>query len=78
MLFQYTQHITCGIMDIFLRRSCSPMSVICIPSISNTPSGSANLNNADNKEDLPAPVLPTMPIYGHIISHLGNAVVPKD
>ena len=70
MSFQYTQHITCGIMDIFLRRSCSPMLVICIPSISNTPSGSANLNNADNKEDLPAPVLPTMPICTYTVMNM--------
>ena len=33
------------------------------PSISMTPSGSAILNKACTKEDLPAPVRPIIPIY---------------
>ena len=33
------------------------------PSISMTPSGSAILNKACTKEDLPAPVRPMIPIY---------------
>ena len=48
-------------IDSFDRRSCSPKLVICTPSISSTPSGSAILNRAERSDDLPAPVRPTIP-----------------
>lgn len=55
---------TWGIIDILDRRSCSPISVSCTPSISRTPSGSAIRNREVNSEDLPAPLRPMTPIWG--------------
>ncbi len=39
------------------------MSLLTTPSIVTTPEDSAILNKTDSREDLPAPVLPTIPIY---------------
>lgn len=54
---------TCGMMDIFWRRVCRPISVVWKPSIIILPSGSASRNKAEIRELLPAPVRPTMPTY---------------
>lgn len=54
---------TWGIMDSLLLKSCNPIAVIETPSIFNTPVGSAIRNNADIRDDLPAPVRPTIPIW---------------
>lgn len=48
-------------MDRLLLKSRNEMSVIGTASIRTVPSGSASLNKAATNEDLPAPVLPTMP-----------------
>ena len=48
---------------MFGRRSCRPMSRHSIPLIFMLPFGSASLKNEATKEDLPAPVRPTIPIY---------------
>ena len=46
------------------RRSCSPMVAISTPSITILPPALSRIrNNAKAREDLPAPVRPTMPIY---------------
>lgn len=47
--------------DRLFLKSGSEMSVMGIASIRTVPSGSASLNNAAINEDLPAPVLPTIP-----------------
>ena len=45
-------------------RSCSPKSEILMPSMAMyPPAASIMRNNARAKEDLPAPVLPTIPIF---------------
>ena len=48
-------------MDRLLLKSRNEMSVIGTASIRTEPSGSASLNNAAINDDLPAPVLPTIP-----------------
>lgn len=48
-------------MDNLDLRSLSSNSCISTPSIMILPSFRANLNNAPIKDDLPAPVLPTIP-----------------
>ena len=50
---------------MFGRRSCRPMSRHSIPSIFILPFGSASLKNEAIRDDLPAPVRPTIPIYLH-------------
>ena len=50
-------------MLIFLLKSLRPILEISTPSINSCPSNSFNLNNNDINELLPAPVLPTIPIY---------------
>lgn len=50
-----------GIIEILDRKSRNPNSCISTSSIIMFPSFIANLNNADIKEDFPAPVLPTIP-----------------
>lgn len=50
-------------MEIFDRRSLSPKLLMSTLSIVMEPSLTDNLNNAPIKDDFPAPVLPTIPIY---------------
>lgn len=50
-------------IEILFRKSSSAMVFVSIASISITPSNLANLNNADMRDDLPAPVLPTIPTF---------------
>lgn len=53
---------SCGIMPIFDRKSSNPIVDVLIPSITMLPSsGSTSRNKAVMREDLPAPVRPTMP-----------------
>lgn len=55
--------LTCGMMVIRERRSCSPILIISMPSISMLPPAGSMMRNKDNAiDDLPAPVRPTMPI----------------
>lgn len=54
---------TCGMIDIFCRRRCRPISEVRKPSMLIFPSGSTSRNKADTRELLPAPVRPTMPTY---------------
>lgn len=56
---------TCGITDSLDLKSCRPSSAISIPSILIVPFDSASLRRADNREDFPAPVRPTMPTYNN-------------
>lgn len=51
-----------GIIESLERKSRSPNSCISKLSMIIFPSLTANLNNALNKDDFPAPVLPTIPI----------------
>ena len=45
-------------------RSCSPIVSIFIPSMLISPPAASMMRNKDNvMEDLPAPVLPTIPIW---------------
>jgi len=54
-------------MVSLLRRSCKPMSAMFTPSIVILPSAaSIILNKARVRDDLPAPVRPTMPTYKNI------------
>ena len=53
-----------GIMDILVRTSCSPRPRHSTSSILILPIGSASLKKEDMREDFPAPVLPTIPIWG--------------
>ena len=55
--------LTCGIIDTFSLKSCNPISLIDTPSIFILPCGSARRNKADIRDDLPAPVRPTIPIF---------------
>ena len=50
-------------MLILLRTSCRPNCLTLIPSIKITPSGSTKRNKTETRDDLPAPVLPTIPIF---------------
>ena len=52
-------------MEILLRISCSPKFRHSTPSILILPPGSASRNKVAIRDDLPAPVLPTIPIYTH-------------
>ena len=53
---------TWGSIVIFRLSSCKPIVVVVIPSITIEPSaGSIILNRACVRDDLPAPVLPTIP-----------------
>lgn len=53
---------SCGMIDSFDRRSSRPISVIFTPSILIKPDvKSTNLNNETPNDDLPDPVLPTIP-----------------
>ena len=61
--------LTCGMIDNLLLKSLSPSSRILMPSISILPLGSANLNNVERREDLPAPVRPTTPIWRQEQAH---------
>ncbi|KAL0104941.1 hypothetical protein PUN28_016528 [Cardiocondyla obscurior] len=54
---------SCGIMLILERRSCKPIWPESIPSISIKPSTSAKRKSAWIRDDLPAPVLPTIPTF---------------
>ena len=54
---------TCGMMVSRERRSRSPIAAISTPSITIFPPALSRIRNkAKAKEDLPAPVRPTMPI----------------
>ena len=55
--------ITWGMMDSLLLRSFSPSSRMSISSMLIVPVGSAKRNKVESKDDLPAPVRPTTPIY---------------
>ena len=55
--------LTCGMMDMAPLSWCRPRVLISTPSIDILPDGSAILNNMAIKEDLPAPVRPTTPIW---------------
>ena len=58
---------TCGMMDILDLRSCSPMSAMTRPSITMLPTAASIIRkSANDRDDLPAPVLPTIPICNHI------------
>ena len=50
-------------MDSLLLRSFSPSSRMSISSMLILPVGSAKRNKVESKDDLPAPVRPTTPIY---------------
>ena len=51
-------------MDNFERRSSRPISIMLIPSIFILPAiNSTSRNNATPSEDLPEPVLPTIPNF---------------
>ena len=55
---------TCGIIVNFDLRSCKPKSEILMPSMDMWPDAASMMrNNARAKDDLPAPVLPTIPIF---------------
>ena len=55
---------TCGIMEIFRRRSCSPRLAILTPSMMMDPLAASTIRNRANvMELLPAPVRPTIPIW---------------
>lgn len=53
---------SCGIMEILDLKSFNPTVAMSTPSISMAPSMGANLKREAIKEDLPAPVRPTIPI----------------
>ena len=54
--------LTCGMIVMRLRRSWSPISVILTPStVMMPPAGSMRRNRPIVREDLPAPVRPTIP-----------------
>ena len=50
-------------MEMRLRRSWSPISLESTPSTVTCPNGSTSLNRTEIREDLPAPVRPTIPIW---------------
>ena len=55
--------ITCGMIVSLERRSCSPIVAISIPSIKILPPALSRMRNkAKVRDDLPAPVRPTIPI----------------
>ena len=55
---------TCGIIVIRDLRSLNPIVAISIPSIKIAPRADSIIrNNANVNDDLPAPVLPTIPTY---------------
>jgi len=54
---------SCGIIDILDRRSRNPSPCMSTPSTNMRPSLMASRNNAATIDDLPAPVLPTIPTY---------------
>ena len=50
-------------IDILFRKWFNPMSEMLILSIKIFPVGSESLNRAVIRDDFPAPVLPTIPIF---------------
>ena len=55
---------SCGMMVIRDRRSCNPNEAMLWSSIMMEPPAASTIRNSPNvSEDLPAPVLPTMPTY---------------
>ena len=59
-----TVALTCGMMVSLERRSCNPMSAMSSPSMIIFPwVASMMRNKARVREDFPAPVRPTMPIW---------------
>ena len=55
--------VTCGMIVSLERRSCSPIVAISIPSIKILPPALSRMRNkAKVRDDLPAPVRPTIPI----------------
>lgn len=54
---------SCGMIDIFRRRSCKPISDVNTPSTKILPSGSVKRNSAEIRELFPAPVRPTIPTW---------------
>ena len=59
----HTNTFTWGMIEIWRRRSCRPISLVSRPSITIWPNGSASLKRADTMDDLPAPVRPTIPTW---------------
>ena len=55
-----------GIIDILFRKWFNPMSEMLILSIKIFPVGSESLNRAVIRDDFPAPVLPTIPIFSFL------------
>ena len=54
--------LTCGNIVILDLRSCSPRSAMFCPSITMDPPAASMIRNRDKvRDDLPAPVRPTMP-----------------
>ena len=63
-LTEMPPYFTCGMMVSLDLRSCSPIVSIFIPSMLISPPAASVMRNKDNvMEDLPAPVLPTIPIW---------------
>lgn len=52
---------SCGIIEIFERKSLSAMLPVSTLSMTIDPSNGASLNKAAISEDFPAPVRPTIP-----------------
>ena len=52
---------SCGMMDKFLRKSTRPILFVSTPSMYKPPSMLAKRKRAVISDDLPAPVLPTIP-----------------
>ena len=56
---------TCGMIVSLVLRSCRPMSDTLTPSMTIRPSAASMIRkSASVKDDFPAPVRPTTPIYG--------------
>ena len=64
LIVPYSKNGVCGMNAIFLLRACKPTVVISMSSILICPSSSSQRrNNVCRMEDLPAPVLPTIPTF---------------
>ena len=69
---------TCGMMVNFDLRSWRPRSDTLIPSMEMYPPAASMMrNNARAKEDLPAPVLPTIPIFSPGLTEQVNSFKTK-
>lgn len=61
-----------GIIEILFLKSVKPIVFVSKSSISTCPRSVASLNRAVIKEDFPAPVRPTTPIYKFLIQWYYN------